>query len=293
VDALAGKPEAKTLEAQLASPQAGSTHLTAEASYFYQGADQALVNVALSVPGDSFNFEKDKKNFHCDITILGVAYRQDGSVAARFSDSRALDYEKKDLKGFTQGAFNYRTGFDIAPGQYKLKIAVSTGGNSFAKQEVPLTVRPYNGNQFNISGVMLSDQIQKVSDAAVSMDEALLEDQKTFVAQGVQLEPSPNNTFKAGAQLALYVEVYEPQLAAGGQPAVQLRYEVVDRKTNQPVANMTTPVDAFAKAGNPVIPIGIPLRLNGVQPGQYELEILAMDASGNRTPVERADFDLN
>ncbi|HXJ96746.1 MAG TPA: VWA domain-containing protein [Terriglobia bacterium] len=293
VDALAGKPEAKTLEAQLASPQAGSAHLNAEASYFYQGADQALVNVALSVPGDAFNFEKDKKNFHCDVTILGVAYRPDGSVAARFSDSRALDYEKKDLKEFTQGAFNYRAGFDIAPGEYKLKIAVSTGGSSFAKQEIPLTVRPYNGNQFNISGVILSDQIQKVSDAAVSMDEALLEDQKTFVAQGVQLEPSANNTFKAGKQLALYVEVYDPQLAAGGQPKVQLRYEVVDRKTNQPVANLTTPVNMFVKAGNPVIPIGIPLRLEGVQPGQYELEILAMDASGNRTPVEHASFDLN
>jgi VWFA-related protein len=293
VDALAGKPEAKTLEAQLASPQAGSTHLTAEASYFYQGADQALVNVALSVPGDAFSFNKDKKNFHCDVTILGVADRPDGSVAARFSDSRALDYEKKDLKEFTQGAFNYRTGFDIAPGEYKLKIAVSTGGNTFAKQEVPLTVRPYNGNQFSISGIVLSDQIQKVSDAAVSMDEALLEDQKTFVAQGVQLQPSPNNTFKTGGQLAVYVEVYEPQLTAGGQSAVQLRYEVVDRKTNQPVANITTPLDAFAKAGNPVIPVGIPLRLNGIQPGQYELEILALDAAGNRTPVERAEFELN
>jgi hypothetical protein len=214
-------------------------------------------------------------------------------VAARFSDSRALDYEKKDFKEFTQGAFNYRTGFDIAPGQYKLKIAVSTGGNSFAKQEVPLTVRPYNGNQFNISGVILSDQIQKVSDSAVSMDEALLEDQKTFVAQGVQLQPSANNTFKAGGQLALYVEVYAPHLAAGGQSAVQLRYEVVDRKTNQAVFQNTAAVDRFAKAGNPVIPIGIPLGLNGVQPGQYELEILAMDGSGNRTPVEHAMFDLN
>jgi VWFA-related protein len=293
VDALAGKPESKTLEAQLASAQAASTHLDAEASYFYQGADQALVNVALSVPGEAFNFAKDKKNFHCDVTILGVAYRPDGSVAARFSDSRALDYEKKDLKDFTEGAFNYRTGFDIAPGEYKLKIAVSTGGNTFAKQEIPLAVRPYNGNQFNISGVILSDQLQKVSDAAVSMDEALLEDQKTFVVQGFQLQPSPNNTFKAGKQVVLYVEVYAPQLAAGGQPAVQLRYEVVDRKTNQPVAHMTAPVDRFEKAGNPVIPIGIPVRLDGVQPGQYELEILALDASGNRTPVERAEFNLN
>lgn len=292
-DALAGKAEGKTLETQLASSQAGSGHMTAEASYFYSAADDALVNVALAVPADAFNFDKEKKSYQCDVTILGVAYRPDGSVAARFSDSRPLKFDKQEYKDFSETGFTYRTGFDVAPGQYNLKVAVGTGGNGAAKQEIPLTVRAYNGNQFSISGVMLSNRIQPVSQSAVTLDEALLEDQKTFVAQGMQIEPSASNSFKTGQALALYVEVYEPQFASGSSPTVQLQYEVIDRKTNMPVASSSAPLEKFAKAGNPVIPVGIPLKTAGLQAGNYEVEVLAVDSSGNRSPVEHSLFALN
>ncbi|HUI44218.1 MAG TPA: VWA domain-containing protein [Terriglobia bacterium] len=293
IDVLAGKPESQTLEAALASAQGGPAKMSAEASYFYTGADQAVVNVALAVPANAFNFDKVKKEYQCDVTILGIAYRPDGGVAARFSDSRSLKFDKNDYKEFAKGTFNYRTGFEISPGSYNLKIAVSTGGSGFAKQQIPLTVRAYNGHQFSVSGVVLSDQIQSVSQAAVSMDEALLEDQKTFVAQGVQLQPSPDNTFTAGKQLALYVEVYEPQMLAATAPLVELRYEVIDRKTNESVASLRAPLKEFAKAGNPVIPVGIPLKTDNMKAGAYELELIAIDSLGNRSPVERADFVLN
>jgi hypothetical protein len=293
VDALAGKPEGKTLEAQLASPQPGAIQMRAEASYFYTGPDQAVVNIALQVPADALNFEKDGKNYKCDVSLIGAAYRADGTVAARFSDSRPLSFDKKDLKEYTKGPFSYHTGFDIAPGEYKLKVLVNAGSSSFAKQEIPLTVRPYTGNQFSISGVILSNQFQSVNNAAVSMDEALLQDQKTFVAQGFQIEPSASNSFNVGDTLALYVEVYEPGLVASGSTQVQVQYEVINRKTNEQVKNSVFPLEKFVKAGNPVIPVGVPLHLDDLKPGDYELEILAMDSAGNRSPVEHAAFSLN
>lgn len=293
VDALAGKPEGKSLEAQLAGAQAGSAHLSAEASYFYTAANDALVNVALALPSDAFNFEKEKKNYKCDVTILGVAYRADGSVAARFSDSRSLDFDKQQYKDFGNTGFTYRSGFDIAPGQYTLKIAVGTGGNSAAKQDLPIVVQPYNGNQFSISGVMLSNQFQPVAQSAVSLDEALLEDQKTFVAQGMEIQPSASNSFKAGQQLALYVEVYEPELTSSAAPTVQLQYEVINQKTNQPVASDAAPLTSFIKAGNPVIPVGLAIKTQGFEAGQYEVEVLASDSIGSRSPVQRATFTLN
>jgi hypothetical protein len=247
----------------------------------------------LQIPADTLNFEKDGKNFKCNVTLVGAAYRSDGSVAARFSDSRPLSFEKKELKEYTKGPFSYHTGFDIAPGDYKLKVLVNTGSSGFAKQEIPLSVKPYNGNQFSISGVVLSNQFQSVNNAAVSLDEALLQDQKTFVAQGFQLEPSADNNFRAGDRLALYVEVYEPALLGSSAPQVQIQFEVVDRKTNEQVKNSAIPLEKFIKAGNPVIPVGVPLRFDDLKPGDYELEILALDSAGNRAPVQHAEFSLN
>jgi hypothetical protein len=293
-DALARKPEGKTLEALLASPQAGSVSISAEASYFYAAADQARVNLALSVPGGALNFEKQKKSYHCDVSILGIAYGPDGAVAARFSDTRSLDFEKKELKDFSQNPFIYRSAFDIAPGTYNLKIVLGAGGDSFAKREVPLKVQPYDGKQFSLSGVMLSDNIHPVSQATIDLDEELLQDQKPFVAQGMELLPSADNHFKLGQTLGLYVEVYEPLMVSGVAPQVGIQYEVIDRNTNQAVLNSgMLPVNGFARTGNPVIPVGIPLKLQGVGAGTYEVEIRARDTAGNSSPVHTAEFVVN
>jgi hypothetical protein len=140
---------------------------------------------------------------------------------------------------------------------------------------------------------MLSDQISKVAASSVSMDEALLADQKTFVARGYELQPSANNSFRLGGPVALYVEVYEPAMLATSAPQIGLEYEVIDRKSNQPVANASTQVSSFGKLGNPVVPVGIPLKLDNVPAGTYEIEIRAFDSAGNRSPVQHAQFVLN
>jgi hypothetical protein len=93
--------------------------------------------------------------------------------------------------------------------------------------------------------------------------------------------------------LALYVEVYEPQLTSSAAPSVQLQYEVINTKTNLPVASSAAPLTNFVKAGNPVIPVGLPIKTEGFEAGQYEVEVLASDSNGGRAPVQRATFTLN
>ena len=295
IDFLADKPTGKALEARLESPQPGNAHLSARASYFYSEASVARVNLAASVPADVLNFDKDKKDFHCDVNILGIAYRPDGSVAARFSDTRSLNFDKKGLKEFSNGdPYTYRTAFDIAPGSYKLKIALTTGGTGFGKMELPLVVKPYNGHQFGLSGIVLSDQIEPVSEAAVDLDEALLEDQKPLVVAGKEVLPSANNHFKAGGDVALYVEVYEPLRVSQKSPGVRIQYEVIDRKTNEAVLNSSAiAVDDLGKAGSPVIPVGLSMHLDNAKAGDYLLEIRAIDAVGNNSGIETAEFALD
>jgi len=61
-----------------------------------------------------------------------IAYRPDGSVAAKFSDNKKLELEnKKELQAFTERPYYYDGQFDIASGQYTLKAAFTSGGASF------------------------------------------------------------------------------------------------------------------------------------------------------------------
>ncbi len=87
-----------------AGGQAGSIHGAMETPYFYTAPNVARVNLAMEIPSDSLKFDKQKGKYHANINVLGIAYRPDGTVGARFSDTVNLDLEKDEWKEFTKTA---------------------------------------------------------------------------------------------------------------------------------------------------------------------------------------------
>ena len=98
-DSLAGKPIEKDLEAHAATANSPAGSL--QAPYFYTASNEARVNLAMEIPPSSVEFNKVKGKYHADVNVLGIAYRQDGSVAARFSDGQTFDLEKDEWKELT------------------------------------------------------------------------------------------------------------------------------------------------------------------------------------------------
>ncbi len=293
-DLLAGRPEGKILEERAASPQPGNITVFLEAPYFYTSSETARVNLAMEIPADTLNFEKGKGVFHSEVNVLGIAYREDGSVAARFSDTVKLDKEKKEVKEFSKGSFGYQNAFDIAPGKYSLKVVMSTGGQSFGKYDTPLVIEAYNGKQFGLSDVALSDEFHPVSQMLTRLGEALLEERTPLVSQGIQVIPSATNRFKRSRKVGLYVEVYEPLLLNSNPPRVGIIYNVIDRKTNQEVyTSNTILVNSAAQPGNPVIPVAALLPVDKLQAGDYRLEVRARDSVGNASSLRSTNFELN
>src|SRR5216683_1906478 len=112
---LDGKPLEKQLELHAAGGQMGSIHGALQAPYFYTAPNVARVNLAMEIPADSLNFNKEKGKYHANVNILGIAYNADGSVGARFSDTVNLDLEKDEWKEFTKTPYRYQNQFDAAP----------------------------------------------------------------------------------------------------------------------------------------------------------------------------------
>ena len=292
-DLLAGKPEGKVLEERAATPQPGDIPVSLRAPYFFVAPGVARVNLALSIPGSSVDFEKQKGKFLSKVNVLGIAYREDGSVSARFSDTVKLDFEKKDIKEFSKGSFDYQTTFNIAPGKYTLKLVLSAGGEKFGKYETPLVVDPFSGNEFTLGGPALSDKLVPVSELTANMDEALLEERPPLVFKGMQVVPSPNNRFGKSAHPVFYVEVYDPGLRNSVVPRVGILYKIVDRKTSQPVySSNTILINELVQQGSPLVPLGLKLPIDQLQAGDYRLEVHGRDSDGHVSPVRSADFSV-
>jgi hypothetical protein len=292
-DLLHGTPEGRVMEARIESRQAGEIPVSVSTPYFYVEPGVARVNLAMSVPGSAIDFEKRKGVFHSDVRVLGIAYRANGSVAARFSDTVKLDYEKKEVKNLDQGSFDYQNTFKITPGSYTLKLVLSAGGEKFAKYEVPFYVQPFTGENLSLAGPALGEKFVPISQLAANMDAALMEDRTPLVCKGMELVPSTNYRFPQKSPAAVYVEVYDPVLKGDHVPSVGLLFNIVDRKTNkQAYSSNTMLINEYIQPGNPLVPVGFQLPVEQLQAGDYRVEIKARDGSGNVSSMRSADFSL-
>lgn len=290
---LEGKPLEKQLEAHAIGSQAGSIHGVLEAPYFYTGPNTARVNLAMEIPSDSFQFNKEKGKYHASLNVLGIAYRNDGSIGAKFSDTVDVDLEKDEWKEFTKSPYEYENQFDAAPGDYKLTVVLSAGGDAFGKFESPLSIDAYDGKHFSLGGVALANSAHKLSDIPESLDSVLLEDHTPLVVKGMEIVPSATNRFKHTDNVVVYSEIYEPLLTSDPPPVVAAGYTVLDRTTNNKVFSTgAMRADDFIQKGNPVIPVGFKVKVDDLKPGSYRLVMQAVDSAKNNAPNRTVDFDI-
>ena len=145
-DLLAGTPVEKQLETAAKGTQAPTIQAPPmQVPFFYTSANTARIHVSIDIPTDKIKFEKVKGKEHAEISVMGIAYRPDGNVAAKFSDSVKLDLEdKKAMEKFTAKPMHYQNQFDIGSGEYNLKVVFTSGGAGFGKLETPLSVDPFD-----------------------------------------------------------------------------------------------------------------------------------------------------
>jgi VWFA-related protein len=292
-DMLAGKPEEKQLESRMSGSQPGTIAASMLAPYFYASVNEARVNLSVEIPPNTIKFEKVKGKQHATVNVAGIAYKLDGTVAAKFSDSVNLDFQdKKELEEFNSKPFHYETQFDVAAGHYNLKVAFNAqGADSFGKLEAPLVIDPYDGKQFTMSAVAFSRNVHPVSQMGQTLDAVLLEDRTPLVTQGMQLIPTGSDQFKKTDRAAFYVEVYAPAMAGPNPPKIGVKVAIMDRKTGEKKIE-TGGEAADAKAGSPLVPVGLVLPVAKLEPGSYRLELKGVDTLGNVTPARTADFEV-
>ena len=293
-DPLEGKPLEKQMEAQAAGGQGGTIHGAMQAPYFYTGPNVARVNLVMEIPGDSVVFSKDKGKYRANVNVLGVAYKSDGSVGARFSDTLNFDLEKDDWKAFTKQPYRYQNQFDASPGSYKLAVVLSSGGEGFAKFESPLQIDGYDGKKFTLGGVVLSTNLQKVDEIPTEVDATLLEDRTPLIIKGMQINPAANYQFRKTDNVTLYSELYEPLLKTDPATKVVSGYRIFDKATEKEVFfTGGVPLDNFVQKGNPVVPFALRVEIKDLAPGNYRLVLLAVDGQNNQAPMRPVEFTMS
>jgi VWFA-related protein len=172
-------PLPKALEARLMAAVSNAA-ADVQLSWFYSRPGTAVVNIAMNEP-----------------KLMGVAYRPDGSVAARFTGNQ----------------------FSIGPGEYRVRVAAGAG-----VVERRLDIPPWDGQSLMVSGIALSVEAHPLIDVTSELDSGMLEGPRRLAANGRVIVPMAGTQFPAGKDGLFYFEIYHP-----GETPPAIRTRILDR----------------------------------------------------------------
>lgn len=283
-DLLAASHVEQDLEKHAAGETGSAAVAAIEAPFFYTSPNVARVHVSMEIATDALKFENQKGKIHAEVNILGIASADDGSVAARFSDIVKRNFDSaQELEKSRQAPLHYEKEFRIVPGRYKLTVVFSSGGASFGKAEMPLTVDAWERGQMAISGLALSKEVKAAAD--LGLETSLIDEVTPLIAGIMQVIPTGANAFSASAPAFCYFEVYTP----GATESATVGLRILDAQTGaQKWDGGSAKLDPPAP-GKFTIPVGLPVPVSSLAPGSYRLEITAADDAG-KTARRTLDF---
>ena len=287
VDVLANTKQETTLMTVLASPgTATQLPIVFRAAYFYDSPRMAKVLVESKIRLDKTTFTKKDG---ADLNIMGVAYGEDGRIAARFSETLPVSFVKEKEAEFNKRDLVNRNYFRLSPGKYRLKLAVSDESGNAGSTEQVWEVPALPDRGFVGSSILIAEQASRLPDLIGNLQSQMLDENNPLLYAGFQIEPSVENKLPANATLPVMFRLYNLP-GAPDQWNLTAKIRIIDEKGKEyslgsiPLKNMMT------VSGNAEAAVALNLPLKDVPPGKYRLVIETSDAT--QTATLETDLEL-
>jgi hypothetical protein len=268
----------KQMEQHLSSVTMDNIGLALFAAPFYTGKDHARVHIAVDI---SWHLSTASSK-----GILGMIYKEDGSLALRFSDLY-------DLEDAPQ---RFETQVDLPPGEYTIKVVLSDG-KDFGRAQSKMIVGNNITKALALSTIAICRRTQEAHTSSFrgKMASASLVSTNyvPLISKKVEYKPTGNTRFESLESFDVYFEIYEPLVNGRSAAQVTIAMKIVDVGTGGVTMDLPSlNVAPFEVASNPVICIGRKVDTKKLPIGAYELEIQAIDSKGRRTAWQKASFTI-
>jgi VWFA-related protein len=192
--------------------------LILEADYFRKDNTTTLVPISIELYGDGLKFEDKGANRESKFEFVAQATDAKGRVASVARDAVQVRLPADKAEKLKSGGIFYSTGFQLRPGDYKLKFLVRDNlSGKLGSFEQPIQVPTLDLKGLSFSSIVLGNQLastQQQSDPSVSHQGTMRRFQEMIagydplVLGGRKVVPSIGNVFLAGQTVYVYFQVY-------------------------------------------------------------------------------------
>jgi VWFA-related protein len=292
IDVLASSRQEKALLTALASPSSATqVPILFRPAYFYDSPRSARVLVSTRVRMGKIAFRKRAGQMGADLNLMGVAYAEDGSIAARFSETLPVSFDKENEAEFRKGNLAYRNYFKLRPGKYRLKLAVSDESNNLGAAEQVLDVPPLPNGNFAGSSIVLAEQTSRLPDMIQNLQSQMLDQSDPLLYSGLQVEPSVDNRLPVNAAVRVLFRLYNVPGRSDAWDFVA-RAKLIDEKGEGSALTPISLQKAMVPSGTGEAVVGLSLPFKGVPEGRYRLVLDISDAVSSQTAVLQTDIEF-
>jgi hypothetical protein len=177
-------------------------------AYFYDSPQYARVLVAANIRLEKIPFKKKRGQLAADLDIMGAAYSEDGGMAARFSETLPISFDKDKESEFRKATLPYRNYFRLRPGKYRLKLAAADEAGNLGAAEQSLEVPVYPAQGFTLSSLVVAEHLSQLPELIKNLQTQLLDQSDPLLFSKMQIEPSVANKLPVGSAAAVMFRMY-------------------------------------------------------------------------------------
>jgi VWFA-related protein len=291
-DMLAGSKGEKSLAKALAS-STPSTELPVNfrAFYFYDETGLARIPIEASLQTSTIELKKKGNSLAGDLNVMGIAYAENGEVAARFSETVQLQFDKEKEEAFRKQRLPYENYFKLRPGKYLLRLAFADQKGKVGSVEKSLEIPSLSGGSMMASSLVLMDRLAQLPELVKDIQSQLLDENNPLVYQGYQITPSAENRLAANMPVRVFYRIYNldrGQKEKKFVAKVSLKGENGKQQDFPPVSIDNNVVFT----GKTEAAVGLGFSLGNLTSGNYKLAIETSETVSNKSVMSLMDFQV-
>lgn len=252
--------------------------------YFRLNEQQLLVPITLEFENRHLTFQEQAGIHAAKIGVYGMVSDLTNRLVSEFDDDLVTSFRPEHLEKGLQGRTIYQKILVFEGGRrYKLTlVAKDLAGGNIGTMQSGVVAPSYQAQGLSASSLIVADFIQQLPEAP--------EMEQMFVLGDVKVRPSLSGAFPRNGTLGIYLQLYNTAIDQNTlAPAVRTTYRIL--KEGKPVLEVIDEKGSslhFFSDRRLVLIKGVPLQ--GLEAGQYQLEVEIEDRIRNEKIVVQEDF---
>ncbi len=234
--------------------------LILQADYFRNDDKTSIVPVSIELDGDGVTFTDKGVNRQAKFEFLVQVVDPKGRVPALARDNVQVSVPADKVEKVKAGGIYYSTGFEVKPGDYRLKFLVrDDGSGKLGSFEEPIHVPPVDLKTLDTSSIILGNRLVDAAGAGAASGITHQGAMRRFQDLGFgynplvtgdkRIIPSVGNIFLNGQTVYVYFQVYGAAVNHESQKPVIATYLMLMRDNTKILESKPEIVQDWTKQG--------------------------------------------